>query len=104
MQVKMSSEGSPNRILLVVDVQRALIDPPNPVPGSTKILRNLEAVLARERAASPPTKGMSSLDICCFQDKWELSVAELLAGNSKTTTRYVILTNGSYLDSARGRR
>ncbi|KFY10474.1 hypothetical protein V491_07634 [Pseudogymnoascus sp. VKM F-3775] len=54
--IKMSSEGSPNRILLVVDVQRALIDPPNPVPGSTKILRNLEAVLARERAASPPTK------------------------------------------------
>lgn len=54
----MSSEDSPTRILLVIDVQRCLLDPPNPVPGSTKILRNLEVALARERAASPPTKGM----------------------------------------------
>ncbi|KFY91663.1 hypothetical protein V500_04533 [Pseudogymnoascus sp. VKM F-4518 (FW-2643)] len=52
----MSSDGSPTRILLVVDVQRSLFDPPNPVPGSTQILRTLEAALARERAASPPTK------------------------------------------------
>ncbi|OBT52570.1 hypothetical protein VE04_07195 [Pseudogymnoascus sp. 24MN13] len=52
----MSSEDSPTRILLVIDVQRCLLDPPNPVPGSTKILRNLEVALARERAASPPTK------------------------------------------------
>lgn len=100
----MSSEGSSNRILLVVDVQRALIDPPNPVPGSTKILRNLEAVLARERAASPPTKGMSHLSLHYFQDNWGLSLAEFLAGNSKPTTWYVILTNGSDMDSARGRR
>lgn len=53
----MSSEGSPARILFVIDIQRCLFDPPNPLPGSTKILRNLEAALARERAASPPTKG-----------------------------------------------
>ncbi|OBT39981.1 hypothetical protein VE00_09991 [Pseudogymnoascus sp. WSF 3629] len=52
----MSSEDSPTRILLLIDVQRCLIDPPHPVPGSRKILRNLEVVLARERAGSPPTK------------------------------------------------
>ena len=89
----MSSDGSPTRILLVVDVQRSLFDPPNPVPGSTKILRNLEAALARERAASPPTKGMSRLNLYYFQDKsscWEPSAAELLADSSKTTTWLVI--------------
>ncbi|KFY07249.1 hypothetical protein V492_07320 [Pseudogymnoascus sp. VKM F-4246] len=55
-QCKMGSEGSPNRILLVIDVQRCIMYPPNPIPGSAEVLRNLETALARERAASPPTK------------------------------------------------
>lgn len=81
----MSSEDSPTRILLVIDVQRCLLGPPNPVPGSIKILRNLEAALARERAASPPTKGMPYLQLYYFQP-----AAELLADNSKTNTWFVI--------------
>ncbi|KFY32676.1 hypothetical protein V495_08863 [Pseudogymnoascus sp. VKM F-4514 (FW-929)] len=56
IQYRMSSEASPTRILLIIDVQRCLFDPRNPVPDSTRILHNLETVLARERAASPPTK------------------------------------------------
>ncbi|KFY46161.1 hypothetical protein V494_00578 [Pseudogymnoascus sp. VKM F-4513 (FW-928)] len=56
MQCKMGSEGSPNRILLVIDVQRCIMYPPNPIPGSAEVLHNLETALARERAASPPTK------------------------------------------------
>lgn len=85
----MSSEASPTRILLIIDVQRCLFDPPNPVPNSTRILHNLETVLARERAASPATKGRSHFNSVLLPRPFDvlgLSVAELLAANSKTTT------------------
>jgi nicotinamidase-related amidase len=76
----MSSEDSPTRILLVIDVQRCLIDPPHPVPGSRKILRNLEVVLARERAGSPPTKGMSHFKLTISnlrQSSWRTTLKQL---------------------------